>query len=262
MNDLFFIAADYIKGNSIYRPVRRIFNLLFNISIASFIYEKIYEQYYWFDYYDYKSILDYFVKGNFFIPLSIFIAAYGITHIISLTTFYLITYSKTVKWTKSIIDYKVKKETVANKINEISAISKKVIPIELTETMLIEVYNHLKNKLTPENYNNIEKGLTEQKNELMANYHFIFRALITITIYFISLSTFGWLLYLLTTLTLLVTLYLLTLSYRLLDILPVLFSKFQAEAELYIVAHYNERNQKTEVIKTHKHTRRTIKVKK
>ena len=76
MNEVFFIAGDYLKGKSIYPAFRRILNLLLNISISSFIYEKCYGVYSWLNYNDYKGILTFFIKGNFFIPLSIFIVVY------------------------------------------------------------------------------------------------------------------------------------------------------------------------------------------
>ncbi len=83
MKELFNIANYYIEGKPIYAPIIRLLNLLFLLCISSFIYEKIYGVYEWLDISDYKSILNYLIKGKFFIPFSIFITVYSITQFIS-----------------------------------------------------------------------------------------------------------------------------------------------------------------------------------
>lgn len=87
MNELFLFIGDYLKGQNVYPVFRRILNLLFNISITSFFYEKCYGDYTWFNYYDYKGILDFFIKGGFFIPLSIFLVVYGTTQFLAMIIF-------------------------------------------------------------------------------------------------------------------------------------------------------------------------------
>lgn len=234
MNEIFLIVGDYLKGKSIYSPARRVLNLLFNISIASFIYEKIYGQYSWLNYNDYKGILNFFIKGDFFIPFSIFIAVYCATQFFSIVIFETVNHFRTVKWIRSIIYFQVKKETIDSKVKELNKTSKTASPIRLTKSKMIDLYNHLRQYLTPEFYDNIKKELEKPKNNMEMTFHFIFRALITITVYFLSLPQFGWILFAITFLILVLSMYLIMIAYCFLDILPILVSKFHTEADKYI----------------------------
>ncbi len=246
MNEIFIIAGDYLKGKSVYPAFRRILNLLFNISIASFIYEKCYGNYTWLNYNDYKGILNFFIKGHFFIPFSIFIVVYSLTQFLSIAFFIALNHFKTIKITREILHYQFKKETVDEQLNEIKKVSKYVIPIRLTKKTMLEVYKELRNQITTEAFEKIEKGLTEPKQNLEANFILAFRMTIAITIYFFSLPQFGWLLYLTAMAVLVLGMYVLIISYRFLDIIPTLMRMFHNQAEEYfklLTSKMNESNE-------------------
>jgi hypothetical protein len=242
MNEIFIIAGDYLKGQSVYPAFRRMLNLLFNISIASFIYEKCYGNYTWLNYNDYKGILDFFIKGNFFIPFSIFLVVYGTTQFLSIAFFGALNHFKTIKITREILQYQFKKETVDERLKEIRKVSKYVSPISLTKNTMLEVYQELRKQITPEAFEEIEKGLKEPKQNLEANFSLAFRMAIAITIYFFSLPQFGWLLYLTAMIVLFVGMYVLMISYRFLDIIPTLMRKFHHQAEEYLKLHTQKEN--------------------
>jgi len=237
MNEIFIIAGDYLKGKSVYPAFRRMLNLLFNISIASFIYEKCYGNYTWLNYNDYKGILDFFIKGKFFIPFSIFLVVYCTTQFLSIVFFNVLNHFKTIKITREILQYQFKKETVDEGLREIKKASKYVSPIRLTKNKMLEVYQEVRNHITPEAFEVIENGLKEPKQNLEANFSLAFRMVIAITIYFFSLPQFGWLLYLIVMIVLLIVMYVLIISYRFLDIIPTLMSKFHHQAEEYLKLH-------------------------
>lgn len=242
MNEIFIIAGDYLKGKSVYPAFRRMLNLLFNISIASFVYEKCYGNYSWLNYNDYKGILDFLIKGNFFIPFSIFLVVYGTTQFLSIAFFSALNHFKTIKITQEILQYQFKKETVDERLKEIKKVSKYVSPISLTKNTMLEVYQELKKHLTPEAFEEIEKGLKEPKQNLEANFSLAFRMVIAITIYFFSLPKFGWLLYLIAMIVLFIGMYVLMISYRFLDIIPTLLRKFHHQAEEYLELHTQKAN--------------------
>ncbi|HSC54469.1 MAG TPA: hypothetical protein VLC98_12640 [Phnomibacter sp.] len=237
MNEIFIIAGDYLKGKSVYPAFRRMLNLLFNISIASFVYEKFYGRYAWFNYNDYKGILNFFIKGSFFIPFSIFLVVYSITQFLSITSFSLLNHFKTVKMTRKILQYQFKKETVDEHLKELNKVSKIVSPIRLTKNTMIELYKELRTNITQEAFEEIEKGLKEPKQNLEANFTLAFRMTIAISIYFFSLEQFGWFLYLSALTIILIGMYVLLISYRFLDIIPTLIRKFHCQAEEYLKAH-------------------------
>jgi len=237
MNEIFIIAGDYLKGKSVYPAFRRMLNLLFNISIASFVYEKCYGHYNWLNYNDYKGILDFFIKGNFFIPFSIFLVVFGTIQFLSISTFSLLNHFKTIKITREILQYQFKKETVDESLKELNKVSKIVTPMRLTKNTMIELYKELRTTITPEAFEEIEKGLKEPKQNLEANFTLAFRMTIAISIYFFSLPQFGWLLYVTALIVLLIGMYILLISFRFLDILPTLMRKFHTQAEEYLKVH-------------------------
>lgn len=242
MNEIFIIAGDYLKGKSVYPAVRRLLNLLFNISIASFIYEKCYGEYSWLNYNDYKGVLDFFVKGNFFIPFSIFIVVYAVTQFLSIAFFAALNHFKTIKITREILQYQFKKETIDERLKEITKASKYVSPIKLTKNTMVSLYGELRTQITPEAFEELEKGLKEPKQTLEANFTLAFRMSIAISIYFFSIPQFGWLLYSVAILVLLLAMYILMISYRFLDILPTLMRKFHFQAEQYLKTHSEKVN--------------------
>src|SRR5437867_1618468 len=97
MNQLFLVAADYLKGRPVYAPIRRGLNFLFIVSITSFIYQKFYGSYTWYDITNYKAILNFFINGDFFIPLSIYLIVYSFIIFVSGSTFAMLVHPISVK---------------------------------------------------------------------------------------------------------------------------------------------------------------------
>lgn len=246
MNEIFLIAADYLKGKSVYPPMRRALDLLLNISIASFVYEKCYGTYTWLSYNDYKGMLSFLIKGEFFIPFSIFIAVYGITHLLAQFIFTATNHFKMLKWTRKILYYEIKTRTIDKHLKELDKASKKVSPVRLTKPLMIELFNKLKDQLTPEAFHNLETALKEHKQGLQSNFYTAFRLVIAITIYFISLPQFGWLLFLIVGITLIVSMYIILLAYCFLDVLPTLVRRMQSEAEKYILELQQDQSKKVQ----------------
>lgn len=242
MNEVFIIAGDYLKGKSVYPAVRRALNLLFNISVASFIYEKCYGKYSWLNYNDFKGVLNFFVKGNFFIPFSIFIVVYAVTQFLSIVSFTALNHFKTIKIMKEIMQYQFKKETIDERLKEITEASKYVSPIKLTKNSMISLYEELRTQITPEAFEELEKELKEPKRALETNFTLAFRMSIAISIYFFSIPQFGWLLYSIAILVLFLIMYILMISYRFLDIMPTLMRKFHFQAEQYLKNHSEKIN--------------------
>jgi hypothetical protein len=234
MEDIFVIIGDYLKGKSIYPSLRRLLNLLFNISIASYIFEKYYGEYKWLSISEYQKILDFFIKGHFFIPFSIFVLVYSFTQVASILLFNVVNHFRSIRWTREIILYEIKKETIDERFRDINQLSKFVAPSRLTKTKLLELYNTLKTHITPQLYEEMEKGLKEPKQDLENNFNLIFRGWVAITVYFIYLPQFGCVLYLIICLLLIIEMYSLMIAYRFLDILPTLVRKLHTVTEDYL----------------------------
>ena len=77
MNEfLFYLFVDgigkgyFIDGKSIYKPIRKVLNLLFCLSITAFVYKTIYGPYQLYDLSEYKRIISFFIDGVFLYLLS------------------------------------------------------------------------------------------------------------------------------------------------------------------------------------------------
>lgn len=230
MKELGLIVADFLKGKSIYAPARRLLNLLFTLSITSFIYERTHGPFTWLDYHDYKGILDFFIKGRFFIPFSIFIIVHYTTLWLASITFTVINYFPSVRLTRSIINYEVKAASVKQYLGEVQQVSKKITPIELTPQLMQLLYEHLSTELKPADLETLRQESDKQKKLTETNFIFFVRAAIAITLYFASMAAFGWKLYVLVIAVLLGAMYVTMLGYRFFDVLPVLVNRLVAEA--------------------------------
>lgn len=228
------IAAYFIDGKPIYPALRRALNLLFNISIASFVYQLFYGYYTWLDITDYKGILNFFIKGKFFIPFSVFLVVYAITQFLAVVVFATINHIKSVKLQRQILSYEYKKNNIDEGLEAVNLVSTAVAPIDLTPELLIETYQKLRTHLNEEAYKKVEEALEKPRQSLQNNFILAFRAFIAITIFKISLPEFGWLLYSLTTIIFIVGMLALVLAYRFLDILPTIFRVFHIQAEQYV----------------------------
>lgn len=95
-NSSFFVKG-YLEGKNIFPTVRRIIDPLLSINVASFIYESSYSKYNWIDITDYKSILSFIVKGEFIIPVTLFIVIHFAIIFIIQTPLFLINHLITEK---------------------------------------------------------------------------------------------------------------------------------------------------------------------
>lgn len=228
------IAAYFIDGKPIYPALRRALNLLFNISIASFVYQLFYGHYTWLDITDYKGILNFFIKGKFFIPFSIFLVVYAITQFLAVVIFTTINHIKSVKLQRQILAYEYKKNYIDEGLEALNTASTVIAPIDFTPELLIQAYQQLREHITEEVYQKMEEALKAPREHLQNNFILAFRAFIAITIFKFSLPEFGWLLYSLTTIVFIVGMLALILAYRFLEILPTMFRVLHIQAEAYL----------------------------
>jgi hypothetical protein len=242
MGEALMVLVNYLDGKSVYPAFRRILNLLFNVSITSFIYEKFIGKYTWLNYNNYEEILDFFIKGNFFIPFSLFVVVYSTSQFFSFSFFYTIKHFISLKIERTIVSYQFEKETIDEGLKQISKVSKFVSPIKLTRHKMLEIYKELRNQISPEALKVVDKELKGPKQNLEANFILSFRMIIAITIYFFSLPQFGWFLFAIAMFVLIVGMIFLMVVYSYLDIISTLLRKFLQQAEKYVEQDLSARN--------------------
>lgn len=232
MEKFFFIIGDYLKGKSVYPVMQRILNFLFSSSISSFLFEKFYFKYSWIDFTDYKAILDFFIKGYFFIPFSIFIIVHVMIRSIADYFFSLSVFNKSQKWQSKIFAFELTKEEfplMENKLN--NQIGESTVK---NNNWIKQIYDHIKESVTEEQWRIFINALDKEKQKANDNFALAFKAIIVITIYFFTINYFGWILYLAVLLILLIILIGLWFLGLTLSIIPAIAQKFKLEIEKYI----------------------------
>lgn len=234
MSEIFNIATYYMQGKPVYPAVRRLLNLLFNICISSFLYEAFFGKYYWFNYNDYRAILDFFIKGRFFIPFSIFIVVYSITQFVGVVSFIFLGHFKSIQLQRKILSYPFKNDEFGEDLKNLESASKFVAPVDLTPELMIAAYHEIRKDIKPEVFSEIELSMKEPRQNAEEYYILAFRGLVAITFFKISLPTFHWTLYLITVMVLLGVMIFSLIMFRICDIIPTILRKYHSEAENYI----------------------------
>lgn len=231
MDKFFFIITDYVNGKVIYPPIRRILNFLFSISIASFIFEKFYFKYEWLDP-SYKSILDFFVKGSFFIPFSLFVVVHFLLYFFSSALFSFTTTRKSSKALTQILKFQLKKSHVKSFKRKLK--NNPITPIAVDAETWINIYEHIRSSVTADQIAEFQKALDAQKQIIEHNFNLIVKLIVVVTIYFVSINHFGWILYALVLLLSIGGLIVLWWLHLALEIIPAAVRKFDHEVQKYL----------------------------
>ncbi len=234
MNEYFFVVGDYLKGKPVYPVIRRFLNLLFSISLTSFLFEKFYFKYTLYDITDYKSIFDFFINGSFFVPFSIFIIIHYFLDWISDGFFLLFSMRKSSEIVTEIYNYELNKydyRSFVDKINNNPVIK---MPIHFNKPVINKLLKHLSDELTIEQWEAAEILLEQQKSSTKESFKLTIKAFLTFTVYFTIVPYFGWFLYSLVIIVLFLISFGLYFAYLLMDILPAIITRFQHHVSIYL----------------------------
>lgn len=233
MSFLYKIAEDYIQGKSIYRPIIRILNLLFITSLSSFYYETFFGKYVWIDIFDYKSILDFFIKGNFFIPFSLFLIIYFLLDCVSSLIFFVFKSVGNSLLTKPIKYHYLKRQPVENRINEINLVSSFFSPVNLTKKSFFDFYGKLRTELDHKIMIEISNETKKPKEDLKKTFDLIIKILILIITYYKIFTQLGSWTITIIIICLIISLMFIIFVYKILEILPYLLEKLHYIFESY-----------------------------
>jgi hypothetical protein len=94
MQQIDALLSQFLHGRSLYAPVRRILNLVFAVSLTSYLYIRTHGSYHIFKLSQREEIFNFFTRGEFIIPFSLFVIVYYITQwipavVLSAITFWL-----------------------------------------------------------------------------------------------------------------------------------------------------------------------------
>jgi hypothetical protein len=232
MNEILKLVSNYLDGRPTFPVVRRILNILFNISISAYFLELYHGHYDWFNFTDYKRILDFFIRGNYIVPLIIFVLVHFSISFISKLFFEFFCFFYTNKLHSKILNFEYKPKEISQSISKVQDVSKLVVPVELTPKIMERVYQEIK-KIKPEILHDIENKIKDQKRVIESNFYLVFRTIVALIVLKITLADFGNGLFVLSIIFLLASLFFLKLAYWFLDISPTIARKFLSIADSY-----------------------------
>lgn len=219
MKEFLFLVTDYLKGNPSYPVIRRGLNFMLNVSISAFLFEKFIGPYKWIDLIDYKSLLDFFVRGHFILPLSFYVLTY---FIIFSVAFLIFDFRLDFKKHKSIANIKDKEfgkedlETLQLGLSKINTFLKFDL---FTKDEVFTFYKSNFAHIPQHDLVAIKQLLHNQKTNLSRQFYLAFRFLVAIVLYNSNLPLgLFWIL----VLSILVVVFLITKAFRLLNVIPTI----------------------------------------
>jgi hypothetical protein len=238
---------DFILNNkSVFPILRRALNFVMILSVTSFYFEKHFGSIDFSLFFDKIKVIEYLLKGTYIIPLSIAVVVYAITEYSAQIIFFLVNYFLSLKFERKILQSSVRSKDVNEMLNKIENVSNAVTPIKLTPELLKRAYLEIRKNLSLEIIK-LETELIKEKNNSESNFIFWFRILLTSIFYLTaSISGYGWILFILTAISMIVLMTISILHYQTLNIIPTALRKFHFEAEKYLAEQYNSAKNKNE----------------
>lgn len=209
VDKLFFVVTGYLDDKDILPIVQKIINPLLTINVSSYLFERFYFKYHWLDVTDYKSILTFFIKGGFVIPISLFIVVHFFFFFITNTAFYGV---------NKLIDRVLKKA-------------------DFPEEEKFRYYKVIKANEKNFNKKKLAVLLPKAKIELREKVLLLLKIMIVSTLYFVILPSFGTILFVILLLILLILLLFYWMIYLLFDLVPPAIKKLLSEEERLLQEH-------------------------
>ncbi len=194
MKSLISISDDYLEGKSIQTRIKRILNIIFSCFITSFVYIKFYGSYQWYDYNDYKGILNFILDGKFIIPIALFYIVdrliYSVSGLIQLLIQNTIQ-KKCSNWLFERIS-NANKETIHNQTFDDLPLNSNYGSSDDSNSIFFRIYTLIRHKTI-----SIEQKIlatNRQKIEGVVRFQFEFniKTMFSLVLFFYSNSSFGW----------------------------------------------------------------------
>lgn len=220
MKEFLFIFTDYLKGNPTCPAIRRGLNFILNTSIAAYLYEKFIGTYNWIEISDYKSLMDFLVKGHFIIPLSFYVLIYKFLGVSIFLLFnFRLDYQK-FKTIQKINAKELDNERFDEMLEGFSTLSSKFNIIVISKEEIISFYKNKFANVSSTDINELINLIHTLKANLSNHFGLIFRLLIAISIYYFRTVNFPNWLFITILFVLFISIFLVTQAFRLLDVLP------------------------------------------
>lgn len=228
--------SDFIlNGKSIFPILRRLLNFVMVLSVTYYFYEKHYGEVDCNLYFDRVKMLEFLLKGAYIIPLSISVVVYVITEYSAQIIFFLINYFLSLRYERKILQSSISPREINEMLRKVENVSEVVTPIKLTPDLLKKAYLEIRKTMGPEILK-MEAELKNEKKNSESNFIFWFRILLTCIFYLsAAIPNYGWRLFTITVISMVVLMISSIFYYQTLNIIPTALRKFHFEAEKYLI---------------------------
>jgi hypothetical protein len=196
MQQLDLLLGQFLSGRSFYAPVRRALNMLFTISLTSYLYIQVHGPYRIYQLDERDEIIAFFTSGFFFIPFSFFIITYYVTQWVPAFIFDFGAYVVRVLIARKLSRKNFSKRWIRRWINRI-VLNSKYTPRRFSRAELERVLLELRTHVTSTQLSQMRESFKAPLKQAEANFILFSRTVVAITVYFNVLPQFGWKLYVL-----------------------------------------------------------------
>lgn len=225
MNDFLMWTADFMKDRPVYPVVRRGLNVLFVAGITSWWYSQCYSDMFLKPIFGSVDWHNYLMRGEYFIPVAMFVIVYVFTWLIPFLIYKLFTIGFGVKIKRQIIHWEATHNDVYLGSETIQKVSSFFTEKKLDEKGQSELYENLKSEMKQEEIAQMREELDILQDAVCDNFIMVFRMLIAAFVYYGFSPQFSlWLLIVLVVVIIFVLINLVVAG-LMFDILPVLVRK-------------------------------------
>ncbi|KAB2917310.1 MAG: hypothetical protein F9K23_06030 [Bacteroidetes bacterium] len=225
MFEFTFVIAEYVKGNSVNTPIRKSLNICFTAFIAAKLYQQIYGDYTWLDISDYKGILNFFVLGDFIIPLCLVASVIAFFEIFSALLISYINRVYSMRWMKKVSDYNLSLADIEEAAKATIKKTKKKFNLTITPKQILQAHAFIAQQLATVNMDEVKLALALNKKPIEDTIKVLQKAVVAFILAKIFVQNFGWWWLSISSLLALTAIILLLTSLVFLDIIPLLFEK-------------------------------------
>jgi ABC-type transport system involved in cytochrome bd biosynthesis fused ATPase/permease subunit len=229
MMDKIIEFSNLIRTKKIFPAVKYLLNFLFVVNIASFLFENLYFKYELLDISNYKIVYNFFVKGSFAIPLTLFFLVWVLTYSVAILLFSRINKIVSNFFRNKIDQFenKIKKDTHLNDQNSDIIRANNAFEEKYGENWFELEVAKIKSKYSKADLKSILLDLKKIKFERESEFIILFRGFIAVSIFFATSPDFGTGLFVILIFAFFICLIVLILIFQFMELIPYIINKIK-----------------------------------
>jgi hypothetical protein len=218
MIDQVFSLTNVLSESNLIARLKILLNVILIGSLSSLLFEAVYFEYELIPLTDFQGYYNFFINGDFIVPLILFVLCWYVTDFLASVSMDLpneIVKNKLNNWVNRL---SIKSIAIFDDIDpDTSTSAAKQIP-NPAGNWLMETLGEVDKSI---DRNKLPKLVMRSRRKFHQNFELIFRLLIVITIYFNTVAHFNWLLYIISIVLLLFTTLMNSVCYQMVEIIHV-----------------------------------------